>query len=418
MLLFRLMSFLLGYVTISVAGPAPEKFINMATSRGISLWEVNRSGDGSICLKVRISAIKPMRHIARRTRCRFRILRREGLPFYIARLRRRKTLALGAVFCVCVLYLLTSLVWFIEVKGNEQLSSEELLKVAAEAGLTRGVAKWQVETDAVEAKIMERLPLVAWTGVYLKGTRVIIEVSERTVPVKEDNRPAHIVAGKAGLIKEILVISGHPVVREGDTVAPGQVLISGEIPALEEQSGPGEVQKPGQKPKLKRPASYVHARGIVRARVWYEGYGEVPLLEEGRRPTGRSETRISIKFEGKEIILSGSKNIPFKIYRTDTLVKSPPPWRNLTIPVELVTVKYFELLDYREERNRGEARSLAEEKALQEALASLPQNARLETQLVEEVHTGRPENLMRVRAMLEVVEDIGTDKYFGTLKSQ
>jgi similar to stage IV sporulation protein len=418
MLLFKVMSFLLGYVTISVTGPAPEKFINMAASRGISLWDVDRSGDGSICLKVRVNAIKPMRHIARRTCCRFRILRREGLPFHLARLRRRKTLALGAVFCVCVLYLLTSFVWFIEVKGNEQLNSEELLGVAAEAGLTRGVPKWHVETDAVEAKIMERLPLVAWTGVYLQGTRVIIEVSERTMPVKEDDRPAHIVAGKAGLIKEVLVISGHPVVREGDTVVPGQVLISGEIPAPEEQSGPGGEQKPGQNHGIIKPPDYVHARGIVRARVWYEGYGEVPLLEEGRRPTGRLETRVSIKFEGKEIILSGSKNIPYEHYKTDTLVKSPPAWRNLTIPVELVTIKYFELLDYREERSRGEARSLAEEKALQEAQASLPQNTRVEMQLVEEVHTGRPENLVRVKAVLEVVEDIGADKHFGTLNSK
>jgi similar to stage IV sporulation protein len=88
MFLFKLMSFLLGYVTILVTGDAPEKFINMAASRGISLWDVARSGEGGIRLKVRLSAVKPLRHMARRTRCRFRICRREGLPFYFARLRQ------------------------------------------------------------------------------------------------------------------------------------------------------------------------------------------------------------------------------------------------------------------------------------------------------------------------------------------
>ena len=34
MLLFKLISFLLGYVTILVTGDAPEKLINMAASRG------------------------------------------------------------------------------------------------------------------------------------------------------------------------------------------------------------------------------------------------------------------------------------------------------------------------------------------------------------------------------------------------
>lgn len=411
MLLFKLMSFLLGYVTILVTGDAPEKFINMAASRGISLWDVARSGDGGIRLKVRVNAVKPLRHMARRTRCRFRICRREGLPFYFARLRRRKALALGAVFCVGVLYLLTSFVWFIEVRGNEQLSTAELMEAAAEAGLARGVPKWQVETGAVEAKIMERLPLVAWTGVYLKGTRVLIEVAERTLPVEEDHQPAHIVADKAGLVKEVLIVSGHPVVKEGDTVVPGQVLISGVIPAVEEPA-PGEVPESGQKPGEVKPAAYVHARGIVRARVWYEGYGEVPIIEEGRRFTGRTETRTSIKFEGKEIILSGSQNIPFEHYETDTLVKSLPTWRNLIIPVELITIKYHELSDYRIERSLEEARSLAEERALQEALASLSQNTRVEKQWVEEVQTGRAENLVRVKAIIEAVEDIGTDKQF------
>ena len=82
MFLFKLMSFLLGYVTILVTGDAPEKFINMAASRGISLWDVARSGEGGIRLKVRLSAVKPLRHMARRTRCRFRICRREG-PLFI-----------------------------------------------------------------------------------------------------------------------------------------------------------------------------------------------------------------------------------------------------------------------------------------------------------------------------------------------
>jgi similar to stage IV sporulation protein len=413
MFLFKLMSFLLGYVTILVTGETPEKFVNMAASRGICLWEISRSGDGGISLKVRVSAVKSMRHIARRTSCRFRIRRREGLPFYCARLRRRKTLALGAVFCLSTLYFLSSFVWFIEVRGNEQLSKTEVMGVAAEAGLIRGVPKWKVETGAVEAKIEERLPLVAWTGVYLKGTRVTIEVAERTLPVEEDHHPSHIVAGKSGLIKEVLVVSGHPVVKEGDTVVPGQVLISGEIPAIEEQPNPGEEEKkPGQKSSMLKPASYVHARGIVRARVWYEGYGEVPLVEEGRRPTGRTETRLSIKSEGKEIILSGSQNIPFEHYEAETFVKSLPQWRNLIIPVELVTIKYLELSDYREERNLGEARRLAEESALKEAMTLLPQNTRVEKEWVEEVQTGRPEKLVRVKAVIEVVQDIGKDKQF------
>ncbi len=80
MFLFQLISFLAGYVVILVTGEAPEKFVNMAASRGIQLWEITRVREGAILLKVRLNAVRALRHIARRTRCRFRIRRRVGLP--------------------------------------------------------------------------------------------------------------------------------------------------------------------------------------------------------------------------------------------------------------------------------------------------------------------------------------------------
>lgn len=413
MLLFKLMSYLQGYLVILVTGAAPEKFVNMSAGRGIYLWDIIRVSDSTVVMKVHMSAVKALRHIARRTRCRFKVKRRVGFPFYFIWLKQRKSLALGAFFFVGALYFLSSFVWFIEVRGNDRLAVNEILLAAEEAGLSRGTPKWQIEPGRVEAYIGERIPLVAWTGVYIKGTRVTIEVAERTVPEAEDRRPSHIVAKKAGLIKEMLILNGHPAVREGDTVSQGQVLISGEIPPPEEPLQQGEVKKPGEKPKPVQPARLVHAKGLVRARVWYEGYGEAAVVETGQRLTGRCETRVSMKFKGKEIILSGSQIIPYDLYEANTLVKSVPEWRNLNIPVELVTVKYYELVDYKEDHGQAGAREIAGERALEAAGGQIPPGARIQERWMEEVSTGHVENLVRVRAVIETVEDIGEEAIFN-----
>ncbi|MDD4238115.1 MAG: sporulation protein YqfD [Desulfotomaculaceae bacterium] len=412
MLLFRLMSALLGYVVIMVTGEAPERFVNMAASRGIYLWDITRVSEGAVLMKVRLGTVKSLRHIARRTKCRFHFERRVGLPFLYKRLLRRKALALGVLFFLATLYLLSSFVWFIEVKGNERLTVPEVLGAAAEAGLNRGMPKWRVETGRVETAIEEKLPLVAWTGVYIKGTKVIIEVAERVVPDAEDNRPSHIIATKAGLVKEVLILNGHPAVKEGDTVSPGQVLISGEIPPFEEPLKPVEEQKLGEEPKPQKTSRFVHARGIIRARVWYDGYGEANIVETGLRSTGRSETRVSIKFKGKEIILSGNQNVPYECYDTETLVKTIPQWRNLEVPVELVTLKYYEMAEYREEHGIEGARSLAVERALAEATGLIPKEARVTNRLLEEIQTGHPENIVRVKVTIETIEDIGEESLF------
>jgi similar to stage IV sporulation protein len=320
---------------------------------------------------------------------------------------------LGMLFFLGTLYLLSSFVWFIEVKGNERLTVPEVLGAAAEAGLNRGMPRWSVETGRVEAAIEEKLPLVAWTGVYIKGAKVTIEVAERVVPDAEDNRPSHIIATKAGLVKEVLVLNGNPAVQEGDTVSPGQVLISGEIPPFEEPPKPGEEQKQGEEPKKpKKPSRFVHARGIVRARVWYDGYGEAKVVETGLRRTGRSETRVSIKFNDKEIILSGNQNILYELYDTETFVKTIPQWRNLEVPVEIVTLKYFEMAEYHEERGSEGARSLAGERALTEVTGRIPEEARLISRLLGVIQTGHPENIVRVKATVETIEEIGAERLF------
>ncbi len=413
MLLFKMTSFLYGYLVILVTGDAPEKFVNMAASRGIYLWDITRVKENAVILKVRLNAVKPLRHIARRTHCRFRIRRRAGFPFYVVWLRRRKGLALGAVFFLAALYFLSSFVWFVDVKGNEKVSAAEVLEVAGEAGLSRGAPKWKINTVEVEKNIEDKIPLISWTGVYIKGTKVTIEVAERTVVGEEDRRPTHIVAKKSGLIKEILIFSGHPAVKEGDTVVPGQVLISGEIPPPEGQQAPGEEKKPGDTPKITRPSRYVHAKGVVHARVWYEGYGEAELIETIRHFTGATWTCFSMKFRDREIILSGSQNVPFEIYETKTYVKRAPQWRNLDLPVEIVTVKYMELEEYKEERLRDGALKLAEERALEAALEQIPGDARVQERRLEEAITAHPEDLVRVEAVIETIEDIGADRVFN-----
>ncbi len=406
-MLFKLTSFLHGYLVILVTGDMPEKFVNMAASRGIYFWDINRVGDNAVTLKVRLNSVKALRHIARRTHCRFRIRRRAGFPFYIAWLRRRKGLSVGALFFLVALYFLSSFVWFVDVKGNVKVSAAEVLGVAEEAGLSRGVPKWKINRSGIEREIEDKIPLITWTGVYIKGTKVTIEVAERTVVEGEDRRPAHIVAKKAGLISEILIISGHPAVGEGDTVVPGQLLISGEIPPPGEQTETGEEDKPGDVPKIIRLPRYVHAKGIARARVWYEGYGEEEIVKTIRHFTGVTKTCLSMKFKDREIILSGDQNIPFDKYEVETCVKRVLQWRNLDLPVEIVTVKYMELVEYKEERARGEALRLAGEKALESAMEQVTGDARVQERRLEEAVTAHPENLVRVKAIVETIEDIG-----------
>lgn len=399
MVIFRLLSFLIGHVGIKVRGQNIEKFMNMASSRGIYLWDIMRSGEDEVTVKARLSAVNPLRHIARKTGSRFKFSEREGLPFIISRLKRRKGLFLGALVFVCCMYVMSSFVWLVDVRGNQVLEEKTILQIASSAGVKKGVLKWKIEPVQVQAALMEELPQLSWAGVEVRGTLVVIEVVEKKIIAPEKYYAAHLVAKKAGLVKEVLVLEGNPQVAEGDTVVPGEILISGVIP-------------PPENSLDLLPPTNVHSKGMVRARVWYEGYGEALLVEEGRRPTGNSASTLSIKIFSREIILSGPGEIPYTIYETQRTVKSAPQWRNKSLPVEVVSTQYLEMEYFQVRRDREEARALAEKKALEQVGALVPPQARIEEQRVQEVMVKDPENLVRVNVFVETLEDIAEEKPF------
>jgi len=414
MVLLRLFSFLLGHVSLIVCGESLEKFVNMAASRGIFLWDITRVGKDKVRVRVRISEVRPLRHIARTTGSRFSVEERNGLPFVLNRLKKRKLMAIGGAVFLVTLYFLSSFVWFIDVTGTDKLTKEEIRRIAAEAGLKRGIAKWHVDTKLVEKTIRDRMPSVAWAGVYVKGTRVTIEIAERKLVTEErDKGPAHIIAAKAGLIKEVLVLNGQAAVKEGDTVLPGQLLISGEI---KEEVKPRETNQPlpeGQEPPAPKYISrFVQAKGIVRARVWYEGYGECRFSETVEKLSGQEKTCVRIKFGSKEIIISGPKDSPYRHYETERQVKSFPKWRNIEIPVELITVCYREKDIVRINYGQEGAKRTAEQKALRETMAKLPEGAKVVERRLETVNTGKAEDLLRIKAFVETIEDIGKSKPF------
>lgn len=404
-MLSRLWSFLNGYVTLAVKGKNLEKLINMAVSRGLYLWDVKWVDPDTARVKLRLNGIKALRHIARVTRCRFRIVGKKGLPFKVARLKKSKTLLAGAVISALLVYIMSSFIWFVEVRGNKSIPAELVVKTAEDAGLAMGTLKAGLNKDDIEKYIRNEIPGISWVGIKITGTKAVIEIAEKIIVPPVDTSPADVVAEKAGLIQDLLVLSGKPVVNEGQMVRKGDILITGLItpePKPEEKLG-GENR---EDPVPPGPVMLVRAQGIVRAKVWYDGYGECSLVDQGTRRTGRQTQLFSIRAFGKELILKGPKRPPYGDFVTSTNVKTLPEWRNIHIPVEVVTTNYYEVEKYRDIIDISDAKSKARGRALARARAKVPSDAKIVREISEEIFA-RGSNVVRVKSVLEVIEEIG-----------
>jgi similar to stage IV sporulation protein len=304
----------------------------------------------------------------------------------------------GALLFLVALNVLSSYIWFVDVTGLKTLKSERILAIVDERGLRPGVFKNTIDTKQLENAILFNVPEIAWVGISFTGTRAQIEVVEKTLPKTEDKTPAHIVAMKDGVVTEIITIAGQSSVKKDDTVKKGDLLIKGFAAESVRDSY-------GQPTVITVPSQLIRAKGIVKARVWYESYGEASLVREIRHRTGRQEVGVEALVGSNSLILKRTAAQPFSLFTTETIHKKLP-WRNSGLVVESIITVYHEEESNWQEITLDEARDEAKMKALKAVESQIPESANIISRNIEVLKTAEP-NLVRVKISFETIEEIG-----------
>lgn len=342
-MLKRMIIFLVGYLRIEVSEGRIEQFLNLAVEQGISLWQIQRLPD-RMRATLTVRDFRALRPVARGSGCRVRIRRRYGLPFRLVRLRRRPVLALGGIVCLAVIVWASSHIWVIRVKvtGPQNLDPRAVTKVAAEAGLRTGVAKRGIDTRQVEQHIMKRMGELSWAVVRIQGTRAVIEVVEKAVQTMPDSEECiNLVARKEGIVEQVVPFQGEPMVRQGDVVRAGDLLVECSLRYWE--GGRPAVLPGTEKPPREAVARTLTAQARVMAAISYRTYQEVPLLQEVQSPTGRKTTRWVLKWGDRTILLRGPDQVPFSHFKERRRHYGLGSWRNWDSPVEIVILDAEEL---------------------------------------------------------------------------
>ncbi len=385
MALAELWSYARGYVIMRVKGGALESFVNAASAQGICLWDVVRLDQRSLAAKVYLRDLPRVGRILRSVGCAGRVERKVGVPFFVRKLVRRRGLAAGAILFSMALYLLSSFVWFVDVRGLVRERPETVREFVAGEGARPGVLRRSVNPNALSRRILAQFPDFAWVGVSVRGTRLMIEIVEKTLP-DVARGIADVVAAEDALITNLIVLSGEPLVREGDTVTKGQVLIAGVARGREQA---------------------VSAKGIVLGRVWRTYREVVPLVRSVETPTGRvARTRRVVVW--KASVRIGPAASPFESYALEERVRVLPFAWARRLPVRIEETTYREV-ERRVEVARGdEVAAQLREKARAALAGGLPAGARILDEH-EDLKYSQDRSLVYVYT-IETVEDIGVER--------
>ncbi|HEY5584052.1 MAG TPA: sporulation protein YqfD [Ruminiclostridium sp.] len=391
MLILRLWNYIRGYVIIIVEGYFLGKFINVCTHRQIRLWNVKWQKNIKVIMSISIKDFKTLRPIAKKTRCRVHIIKKKGLPFTLNRYKNRKAFVIGSGICVIAFFLISSFIWDVSVTGNSKVSTEVIMERLCENGIKLGALKYNINPDAIVDNMMLEMNDLARISISLRGTKILVIVDERVKPpdLINKNISCDLVALKDGVISSIVAKAGLEMVKVGNTVTKGQLLITGTIE---------NVKIKDAMPLM------VHSIGIVKARTWYEASAQVEQKLVKAQRTGLQKDMYSIVFFTKKFKLFHSK-IPYNNSEHIETKKKLSIGVNLVLPIEMIVDQYYEYELEQKEIDIDTAKKNASDKAFALAQEQIPQNAEIVKNSISIVQNEK--GVYTATVLVECIEDIG-----------
>jgi similar to stage IV sporulation protein len=384
-----------GTVKVKVSGTMPERFINLCVIQNVFLWGITKNSEGFfVCMS--LSDFFGIRPIVRNSKNHIEVVNYYGFPFVIRKIKRRKMMVIGAILFLFVLNTLVSYIWFIDIVGVKSIPVQQVRDLVYENGLKPGVLKNDISIKNIENQIAVTLPEVAWIGISFTGIHAVVEIVEKTISKPQDKAPADIVATKDGVITEIIALAGQNLVKKGDTVKKGDLLIK----------GVGYEGAVVDSTIINLPPQRIRANGIIKARVWYESYGESDLVTTIYERTGQQEIGVTLRVGQQEFQLKKVAVKPEKLVEVEVFNKKLSWWRNHDIVVESTISTYYELREKKVEIGIEDAKEQSKAKAFTSLQSLIPETAHVLSRNTEVLQL--PEkNLVRVKVSVETVEDIG-----------
>ena len=381
-----------GYVIIKITGFSIERFLNLCLNKNIYISKLEEVNDGVIC-RVSIKDFRQLKIISKKTGCKYKIVSKYGMPFFIFKNRKRKMFLIGAILFIFLLYYFSSFVWTIQVVGNKYIDSNQILSFCEEKGLYLGAYKKNIDTKLLQTELKNNFDTISWTNVQIKGTLVTISLSEN-IPNKnivEINEPCDIISSETGVITDIVTRTGRPLVKAKDVVKKGDMLVSGQLFLQEGEEIKGTYN--------------TYADADIKAKIEKEIKITVPFEYYTKEYTGNKKVVYSLLAFNKNFKFNlFNKNIEYENYDTIISRTQLRLSENFFLAFIIKKIEYKEYIPVKKTYSIDEAKIYADKLIIEKIIEEIDFSSDiLDKQTIYE----ETQNEIIATAKLTIIQDIG-----------
>lgn len=217
----------------------------------------------------------------------------KGVPKIKKRFVARLGLFIGALVAVALIVVSQMFTFDIQISGLEEISEEEIVSILKESGVKiGGINKSRVED--LEKSLMANVDKISMVSVSKQGTTILVNIKEKTLL---DISYTPIYADTNMVISSIIVYGGTAMVKEGDVVRAGDMLVD------------CFVVLNGERVECE-------PRAEIYADVWVTGRVTFNEHEEKLQRTGRKQLIRNYEIFSKELF-SNINEIKFENYEVE-----------------------------------------------------------------------------------------------------
>lgn len=280
------------------------EFMAMTKRHGIDISEVKQIRPSLWQFTIHVKQLKQTKAFLERLDYNYQIIRHEGLLFKSILFLMKKDIILPIVFSCLILYILSNIVWKVDIENVEPMLQPVVKEELEQLGLYKGAWKPTIPgNETIKLAILDHVDTLQYFNIYYEGTTYYIEAEMKDMQQEQvAGGPQHLIANKNGVIEQFAITQGELKKAVNDVVKKGDLLVSGII----EQPN-AEVKEKGEDE-----GQFIRAEGEVYASTWYEMTVTSPLMNDVEKITGDYFHRYYLQIAQYSIPVWGKIKSPFR----------------------------------------------------------------------------------------------------------
>ena len=274
-----------GRVTVRVRMLNPDRVLNLLWNSDIKVTDVRKRDVTTLEFDIDYRNYDELKDIVKRCDGKVKIIQSKGGLFLYLKIKKSISLVIGGILFFCIMFVLSQYVWSVEINTTKNVSPFEIRKVLYSKGIIPGISKKAINVTEIERLIEDSNKDVLWVRVRIEGSSLRVLIEEKVNPPSiKINDYGNLVASMEGEVSRVYTYSGRAIVKEGDIVNKGDVLIEGII-----GSEGNEVEVP--------PSGVVIANTFVEKTMVVQTNGKI------KERNGNKDSDIYLNIFGKKFYL-------------------------------------------------------------------------------------------------------------------